>query len=115
MDVAAGFGGFFSFYYHNAGPGGAVNLYSGLHGSGGMVGTFLLPTTTPGFFPAGQFQGVPFKSAVFTGSANTLVFDNITLGGGLVIPEPSSITLVFTVLAALGIVGRKRILERATY
>ena len=114
MDVAAGFSGNFSFYYKNSGAGGAVNLYSGLDGGGSLVGTFLLPTASI-FFPAGQFQGVPFQSAVFTGSANTLVFDNITLGGFQVVPEPASITLVFTVLAALGFVGRKRIFGRARH
>jgi hypothetical protein len=106
MDVAAGFSGPFSFYYKNSGLGGVVNLYSGLDGGGSLVGTLLLPTLS-GFGATGLVQGVPFKSAVFTGSANTLVFDNITLGGGLVVPEPTSISLMGAVLAALVIVNRK--------
>jgi hypothetical protein len=111
MDFATGFIGIFSFsfYYQNSGAVGAVNLYSGIDGSGSLVGTILLPnTTTSGWTPAGLFPAADFKSAIFSGSTNTLVFDNITFGG-IFIPEPASITLVFIGLAALGFVGRKRI------
>ena len=45
MDVIAGFSGVISFYYKNSGAVGAVNLYSGLDGSGILVGTFPLPTS----------------------------------------------------------------------
>jgi hypothetical protein len=116
MDIAAAFSGIFSFYYKNSGAGGAVNLYSGLDGGGSLVGTFLLPPTSS-FSPAFELivnPGVPFQSAVFTGSANTMVFDNVTFGFQ-VIPEPASITLVFSGLAVLGFVGRKSIVGRATH
>jgi hypothetical protein len=113
MDVAVGFSGPFSFYYKNSGAGGAANLYSGLDGGGSLVGTLLLPTMSS-FAATGLITGVPFRSVVFTGSANTLVFDNITFGA-LVIPEPASISLLFIVLAALGFVCRNRIGGRATH
>jgi hypothetical protein len=113
MDVAAGFSGIFSFYYKNSGAAGVVNLYSGLDGGGSLVGTILLPTESI-FFPAGTNPGVPFQSAVFTGSANTMVFDNVTFGAQ-VVPEPASITLVFPVLAVLGFVGRKSIFGQAAH
>jgi hypothetical protein len=115
MDVAAGFSGFFSFYYQNSGTEGAVDLYSGLDGSGSLVDTLLLPPTMPGFGTAGKFESTTFRSAVFTGNANTLVFDNITFGGGLVVPEPGSISLLLTILAAFGFVCRKRIGGRQTH
>jgi hypothetical protein len=113
MDVALGFSGPLSFYYKNSGAEGAANLYSGLDGGGSLVGTLLLPTMSS-FAATGLVTGVPFRSVVFTGSANTLVFDNITFGA-LVIPEPASISLLLIVLAALGFVCRNHIGGRATY
>jgi tetrahydromethanopterin S-methyltransferase subunit E len=68
----------------------------------------------PGFAATGLVTGVAFRSVVFTGSANTLVFDNITFGA-LVIPEPASISLLFIVLASLGFLCRNRIRGRATH
>jgi len=47
------------------------------------------------FTPAGAVEAQQFDAAVFAGDASTLVFDNITLGGGLVIPGPSSVWLLF--------------------
>lgn len=107
MDVAAGFSGDFSFYYLNSGTTGSVNLYSGLDGSGSLVGTLMLPNM-PDFGAVGLVQGIPFSSAVFSGDANTLVFDNITFGE-LVLPEPASTSLLLTVLAASVFVRRKGI------
>jgi hypothetical protein len=112
MDVALGFSGPFSFYYKNSGAAGAANLYSGLDGGGSLVGTLLLPTM-PGFAATGLVTGMQFRSVVFTGSANTLVFDNITFGAQ-VIPEPASISLLFIVLAVLGLVCRNGICRRVT-
>lgn len=107
MDIAAGFSGDFSFYYQNSGAEGALNLYSGVNGSGSLVATELLPST-PGFIAVDLVEGTPFKSAVFTGDVNTLVFDNITFGF-LVTPEAGSISLLLTVLAAFVFVCRRSI------
>jgi hypothetical protein len=112
MDVAAGFSGPFSFYYENSGPAGAVDLYSGLDGSGSLVGTLLLPPEAS-FFPAGLIQPIPFESAVFSGSPDTLIFNNITFGE-LVIPEPATVSLLFPVLVALWLAGRNSVVGRAT-
>src|SRR5579859_1825093 len=53
MDVLHGFNGTLSFYYTNSGPDdGAVNLYSGLDGSGSLLGTIaLFAQATPDFTP----------------------------------------------------------------
>ena len=106
MDVMPGFSGFFSFYHTNSGADGSVNLYSGINGAGSLLGTIGLSTSAT-FTATGAFEALPFESAVFTGDAGALVFDNITLGGGLVIPEPSSISLLFFVLVLLAVGGRK--------
>jgi hypothetical protein len=107
MDVVPGFSGPFSFYYSNSGPDGAVNLYSGPDGGGILLGTIALPAS-PTFTATGDVEALPFESAVFAGAAGTLVFDNITFGA-LVIPEPSSISLLLIALAAVWLGGRKSI------
>lgn len=107
MDVAAGFRGGFSFYYESmSGQPGSLLLYAGLDGTGSLVGELTLPVPAGGFVAAGLEQLVSFESAVFEG--NGLVFDNITFapGGELVLPEPSSITLLWIVLAAVFFVRR---------
>src|SRR5580765_3467875 len=97
MNVAAGFSGGFSFYYANSG---SLLLYSGLDGTGSLVGSLLLPDEG-GFGATGLVILTPFESAVFNG--NGLLLDNITFapGGELVIPEPSSISLLWIGLAAI--------------
>lgn len=106
MDVPAGFSGPFSFYYINSGPDSSVNLFSGLDGGGSLLDTIALPTS-PTFNAVGTVETLPFESAIFTGNANELVVDNITLGGGLVIPEPSSMSLLFIALVAVWLARRK--------
>ena len=121
MDVLPAFGGnggSFSFYYTNLGPDdGVVNLYSGLDGGGSLVASILLGAHDI-FNAASPLGGLPlpFESAVFTGTAGALVFDNITFnppcdGGpcGPVIPEPSSMSLLLIALLAVWLGGRKRI------
>jgi hypothetical protein len=102
MNVAAGFSGGFSFYYANSG---SLLLYSGLDGTGSLVGSLALPDG--GFGATGLEQLIPFESAVFSG--NGLMLDNITFGpfGFLVTPEPSSISLLWIGLAAIFIALRR--------
>jgi hypothetical protein len=114
LPAFGGTGGTFSFYYTNSGPDdGVVNLYSGLDGSGSLVATIpLLPTA--GFVAASPLEGLPlpFESAIFTGAAGALVFDNITFsppGIGPVIAEPSSVSLLLIGLLGVGLGGRKSI------
>ena len=105
MDLAAGFSGAFSFYYDNlSGVPGNLLLYSGLHGTGSLVGELSL--SGGGFGATGLEQLIPFESAVFNG--NGLVLDNITFAkpGFLVTPEPSSISFLWVVLAAIFIARR---------
>jgi hypothetical protein len=112
MDVVPGIGGPFSFYYSNSGPDGTVNLYSGLDGSGSLVGTIALPPS-PGFTATGDIEPL-FNSAIFSATPGALVFDNITFcppGSGLcglVIPESSSISLLLIGLLAVWLADQRR-------
>ena len=117
MDVLPAFGGDggdFSFYYTNLGPDdGLVSLYSGLDGTGSLVTTISLPPT-PTFSAASPLEGLPgpFESAIFAGTAGTLVFDNVTFsppGVGPVLPEPSSVSLLLIGLLAVWLSARKSI------
>jgi hypothetical protein len=113
MDIVPGFIGTFSFYFWNSGPDGTANLYSGPDGGGSLVGTLALPAdsavnTTGDSEPR-------FESVVFSGTPGALVFDNMTFGppgsgpgGGIVIPETSSIDLLLIGLLAVWLGSRKR-------
>jgi len=117
MDVLHGFNGTLSFYYTNSGPDdGAVNLYSGLDGSGSLLGTIaLFAQATPDFTPVGAggaIEFLPFESAIFTGTPGALMFHNITFGppgSPPVLPEPSSIRLLLIGLLAVWLTARKSI------
>ncbi len=110
MDVAAGFSGPFSFYYINMSDApSSVLLYSGLDGTGSQLGALALPAVGS-FFAQGLDLMVPFESAVFNGTPNALVFGNITFGAQ-VIPEPSSISLLWIVLTAI-FIARRSVLRR---
>jgi hypothetical protein len=103
MNVAAGLIGVFSFYYGTmSGVPGSVLLYSGLDGTGSLVGSLALPEHGV-FLPAGLIVVTPFESAVFSG--NGLIVDSITFGE-FVLPEPSSISLLWIGLAAVFMVRR---------
>jgi len=121
MDVLPAFGGTggtFSFYYSNTGADGTVNLYSGLDGSGSLVATIPL-TAPPGFGAASPLAGLPlpFESAIFTGTAGALVFDNMTFsppGIGPVTPEPSSISLLVIGCLLSGLLACRKLNASAT-
>lgn len=117
MNIPAGFQTGFSFFYSAVGSG-SVNVYSGPNGTGTLLASvFLSDTANNG--PAGGFYnhwvagGVSFsgtaESAVFSGSANQIGFDNITLGsstpGG--VPDGGS-TLILLGLSLGGITAVRR-------
>ena len=124
MDVPAGFTTGFSFYYSAIVYPGSVSVYSGLDGTGSLLATLDLPVTPSGgapqctygaycpWFPVGvSFSGTA-ESAIFSGSANYIGFDNITLGAstaGGATPKPATLTLFGSVLLSLvGLVRRRR-------
>jgi hypothetical protein len=124
MDVPAGFTKGFSFYYSAIVYPGSVSVYSGLDGTGSLLATLDLPVTPFGgapqcrygaycpWFPVGvSFSGTA-ESAIFSGSANYIGFDNITLGAstpGGATPKPATLTLFGSgLLSLVGLVRRRR-------
>lgn len=123
MDVPGGFTTGFSFNYADPNTGGAsVSVYSGLDGTGTLLGTLnlaLTPSDCPGYGAAYcPFQpiGVTFlgtaESVSFAGTANFVVYDDITLGssnpGPGATPLPATLSLFAGGLGVLGMVARRR-------
>jgi hypothetical protein len=124
MDVPAGFATGFSFFYSAIAYPGSVSVYSGLDGTGSLLASLGLPVTPSGgapqctygqycpWFPVGvSFDGTA-ESVIFSGSANYIAFDNITLGASTpvgVTPEPATLALFGSgVLGVVGLVRRRR-------
>jgi PEP-CTERM motif len=123
MDDAAGFTTGFSFYYSAISMPGSVDVYSGLDGTGSLLASLTLPVTpeggspvcTPGYaycpwVPIGVSFGGTAESAVFSGSADYIAFDNITLGSSSpsITPEPGTLLLFSSGLLAVGAFLRRR-------
>jgi PEP-CTERM motif len=121
MNIAAGFTSGFSFEYSAIGSGGNVSAYTGLNGTGTLLGTLDLPTTPSGpcpgysaafcpFFPVGlNFAGTA-ESISFAGVANQIVFDDVTFGSATVggVPEPSTWAMMILGFAGIGFVFYRR-------
>jgi hypothetical protein len=126
MNSNTGFTSGFSFFYSAINSGGSFQVFSGLDGTGTLLGSLTLGTTPStcdfalygaGFCPyiaAGlDFSGTA-HSVVFAGVANQIAFDDVTFGSstpgepGTTTPEPASIVLMATGLCGAGIVARRR-------
>ena len=125
MNVPAGFDTGFSFYYSAVGFPGVVNVYDDLNGGGSLLASLDLPVTPSGgapectygaycpWFPIGvSFTGVA-KSVVFSGTANEIGFDNITLGASVpnpagAVPEPATLLVAGPALLGLALYRRRR-------
>jgi hypothetical protein len=123
MDVAAGFTTGFSFFYTAQNNPGSVSVWSGLDGTGTLLASLALPTNdstclvTPTFChwdPIGvSFSGTA-ESVNFGGSANQVVFDNITLNSSTPGTTPEPGTLVQMGSGLIGLAGALRhILRKA--
>ena len=125
MNVAAGFDIGFSFFYSAIAAPGVVRVWSDLDGTGTLLVELDLaltpfqgaPDPTGAFSPFLPF-GVAFDgiahSVDFSGSANQIGFDNITLGSerpigaAQAIPEPGSLLLLAAGLAVVGLLAGLR-------
>ena len=122
MNRAAGFQNGFSFFYSAISSGGSFSVYSGLNGTGTLLGTLELATTPSncgglgGFCPfiaAGlSFEGIA-QSVSFAGAADQIVFDDVTFGNSIpgepgVVPEPATVALTAGGMLLLGAAARRR-------
>jgi hypothetical protein len=125
MDDPAGFTTGFSFTYSDPfTPGASISVYSGVDGTGSLLATLSLPLTTsncPGygagycpFVPIGVTFSGTAESIDFGGTADYVVFDDVTIGSATpgpptgVTPEPSNLLLFGTgLLAVAGAIRRK--------
>jgi hypothetical protein len=127
MNVPAGFTTGFSFYYSAVVFPGAVQVWSGLNDTGTLLASLALPVTPEGgsaecsygaycpWVPIGvDFSGTA-ESVNFTGTANYIGFDNVTLGSSTPVnqnsadvPEPATIALLVAGLAGIGLVRRRK-------
>ena len=115
MNAADGFTGSVSLYYSSAvAAPNSVNIYSGLSGTGDLLGSFSLNMNAQtgcadSAFCNFQQSTVTFsgtgKSISFDGAAGQTAFDNIAINP---IPEPTTYALMMLGLAGIGMVARRR-------
>jgi hypothetical protein len=125
MDVTGGFNTGFSFFYATSTSTGSVAVFDGLGGTGNMLAAFQLSATLstcgPDYFnvsfcpytPVGVLFAGTARSVVWSGAANFIAFDDITLGSDIpgrqdVVPEPATMTLLATGLAGMAAARKKR-------
>jgi hypothetical protein len=130
LNLAPGFSNGFSFWYTNRQAGsGSVSVFSGLNGTGQVLGTFVLDVTTACALPdnsscywrvgAVELAGSErARSVVFSGRFEDTLFDNVTFGSttpttGVIgtppIPEPGAAMLLALGLAGLALRARRRV------
>jgi hypothetical protein len=114
MNVAAGFVGTASFNYSLSGPA-TVNIYSGLNGTGDILGTFDLAgnaqqdgcsDTSFCFWSlaSADFAGVA-HSIQFSSTAGLGGFDDVTVNA---VPLPAAAWLLVSALGGMGVFSRRK-------
>ncbi len=127
MNSSTGFSTGFSFEYSAPYYTGSVTVYDGLNGTGSVLASLFLPTTTSGggtcsttycpYFADGiGFSGVA-HSVVWSGTADYIAFAEITTNsvtpGGT--PEPSTWAMMLLGFAGLGFAGYRASRKNAAF
>ncbi len=110
MNVAAGFVGAVNFYYSSAGGSTTVNVYSGLNGSGSLLGSISFGENSTNAAP---FDTWSLASVAFGGTGQSISFgDNVNVAYDNVsvnaVPLPAALLLFPFGLAGLGVVARRK-------
>lgn len=108
MNVASGVDNALSFFYASpSAVAGAVVVYSGLNGTGTVLGTFDLAANSTSAYDTWTQKTLTFngnaKSFDFTASANLVGLDNIAA-----VPEPETFAMLLAGLGLLGFKARRR-------
>ena len=115
MNVAAGFDAYFSFYYSSSGALlDAIKVYSGLDGTGTLLGTISLEANAQSGCADTAFCHFDLASTTFAGVAHSVDFsalagsvgnDNVTLSP---VPEPEGLALMLGGLGLVGVIAGRR-------
>ena len=127
IDVAAGFTTGFSFNYSAQNAAAAIDVYSGLDGTGTLLASVALPVTPSQsgtnpvcdgaaycpFFPDGvAFAGTAELIQFVPGTGNDVVLDDVTFGssipGGGTTPLPATLPLFAGGAGLLGLLARRK-------
>lgn len=125
LNYSSGFDTGFSFFYSAPVYPGSISVYDGLNGTGNLLATLALGLTAPGACDSDYSQGAyycPFvpigvgfagtaRSISFAGTANYIVFDDVTFGSvtpGGVVPEPTTWALMVGGFGVAGAAMRRR-------
>jgi hypothetical protein len=113
LNAPTGFGGTASFYYSSS-DNASVSIYSGLNGSGTLLGSFALAANSQNGcadtpfchwdLASLNFSGIA-QSIQFGSAANLAGFDNVTVS---TVPLPAAGWLLLSALGGLGVVARRK-------
>lgn len=116
LNFAGGFAGAFGFQYSSSAPvADAVQVWSGLDGTGTLLASFDLAANALSggctgsafcrFDPLSTTLGATARSVTFGNAAGVAAFDDIGISA---VPEPSSVLLVGVALGAVGLLATRR-------